>query len=531
MLLIYFIVIPILAGVFIYAIPKVPLRSLICIIETALFAHFLFVFGDIAHNGVIHNILGADNGILGIVLIADRLSIALVGVAILLFFLSFLYTMCESFFDKKFAMLFFILQGLLCGIFLTDDLFNIYVLLEVATIVVAILIMYKRDSRSMYDGMVYLLSQVVCMVFYLFGIGYMYKIFGVLSIEKIRTMIPQADPQSLVLPFAFIMTALCLKSAFFPLFSWLPHAHGTPSAPSSVSAILSGLYVKNGIYLFYVFANLFYPAIDYTQFFTVIAALSAILGFVLALAQRDIKLILAYHTVSQLGLIALGLCVDNVISHYGALYHIINHALFKSLLFLCAGMIIKQYKTRNIREIHGVMKTMPLTGIATLLGVLGITGAPLFNGSISKYFMQYGAKGTEIDVLITIINIGTILSFTKYSQMLWGKAETPKKQHTPKYIVTLFLGALCILGGVCGVAVMNIIFDTSLAIDSGLYLEKTVIYIVTVIGAYFAYKLIISRSAWLYKISKVTLNFQHMILCMILFFISVVVTMSLQFVA
>ncbi len=526
MIIIYFIIVPVILGVIAYLIPKIPLRLFVVICESILFAFFIFVFLNIMNNGNIKEVLGAQNSILGITLIADRYTISLIGLSIFLFSISFIYTMHEEFFDNKFVMLFLILQGLLCGVFLTDDLFNIYVFLEVATVVVAILIMYKKDIRSMYDGMVYLLSQVVCMLFYLFGIGYLYKIFGVLSISEIAKLMPMANPDAVATPFAFIMTAICLKSAFFPLFSWLPHAHGTPSAPSAVSAILSGLYVKNGIYLFFVFINLFSPAIDYAEFFIIIGGCTAVLGFVMALSQTDIKLILAFHTISQIGLISLGLTAQNEISTYGALYHIICHALFKSLLFLSAGMIIKQYKTRDIRKIHGVLRTMPLTGIATVLGVLGISGAPFFNSSISKYFMQYGAKGTITETLIIIVNFGTILSFVKYSHMLLGEPSPQIKQSRRKKLVLLCLGVSCIVGGIFGVTAINTIFNTDVSINSGIYIEKTIVYLISVIVAFLLYKFILKKNKYLYSLRKFSLNFQQIVMAILVFYISISLYLS-----
>ncbi len=529
MTLVFFVILPIVVGVLIYAVPKLPLTLMVFATEIAL-AILLIATYPLLSDGTVRQLLGAENIIMGILLTANNFTLILIGLSILLFTLSFLYSMGDTFFDRKFVMLFLILQGLLCGVFLSDDLFNIYVLLEVATVVVAILIMYRRDSRSTYDGMVYLLSQIICMLFYLFGIGYMYKIFGVLSIERIREMIPHVPSQQLVLPFSFIMTAVCLKSAFFPLFSWLPHAHGTPSAPSAVSAILSGLYIKNGIYLFYIFSNLFAPAMEHMQYFAVIGALTAILGFIFAVSQTDIKLILAYHTISQIGLIAVGLTSGSDISTVGALYHIICHTLFKSLLFLTAGMIIKRYKTRDIRNIHGVFKTMPIVGIATVFGILGITGAPFFNASVSKYFMLYGVKGTFTELLIIFINIGTVLSFVKYSHMLWGKSLHREPSDVRKCIVVLILSALCLVGGVYGSEIINSIFDTNLAIDPLQYTIKARDYLYTVVGAFLFYRYILSKTTVHYRFGRISPSFRQIVLAIILFFVATELIMTLQFV-
>ncbi len=531
MTLVFFVVLPIVVGVLIYAVPKLPITVTVAVAEIALTVLLLHTY-PLLGSGSVRQLLGAEDSIMGILLTANSFTLALVGLSVMLFSLSFVYSMGEAFFDRKFVMLFLILQGLLCGVFLTDDLFNIYVLLEVATVVVAILIMFRRDSRSTYDGMVYLLSQIICMLFYLFGIGYMYKIFGVLSIEQIREMVPYVPPHQLVLPFSFIMSAVCLKSAFFPLFSWLPHAHGTPSAPSAVSAILSGLYVKNGIYLFYLFSNLFAPAVEHMQYFTVIGVVTAVLGFMFAVSQTDVKLILAYHTISQIGLIAVGLTSGSDVSTVGALYHIICHALFKSLLFLSAGMIIHRYKTRDIRSIHGVMRTMPVAGITTVFGILGITGAPFFNGSVSKYFMVYGVKGTVTEYLILIINIGTILSFVKYSHMLWGKGPSGKESSDPRSAATvLILSAMCLLGGVFGSEIIEAVFGVQLSIDPLLYAEKARDYLVSVICAFLFYRYILSKTTVHYRFGKMSLGFRQIVLAIILFFVATEVIMTMQFIS
>ncbi len=526
MLLVYFVLIPIVSGVLIYTIPKMPVRIFAFITEFFLMALAVLLYIRVNEYGSVRNILGAQNSVLGIMLVADMFKVMLLGLSIILFFLALLYTTQETFLDKKFIMLFLILQGLLCGVFLSDDLFNLYVLLEVATVVVAILIMFKRDICSIYDGMIYLMSQVVCMVFYLFGIGYMYKIFGVLSIEKITQMIGGVDAKQLVLPFAFIMTAVCLKSAFFPLFSWLPRAHGTPSAPSSVSAILSGLYVKNGIYLFTVFFTLFSPALNSSLFFIVISSITAVCGILFAIIQTDIKLILAYSTVSQIGLIALSYSTMNDVSAAGAMYHVVCHAIFKALLFLCAGMVIKRYNTRDVRNISGVLKTMPIVSTAIIIGILGITGAPLLNGSISKYFMMYGAKGTLVEILMYIINFGTIFVFVKYSHMLLGKKQAYKKQNFSKSTAITILSLLCVLGGVFGVAFMNTFISSNLKIDIAQYLEKTVIYVVFVVCAIILYKFTLCKHEKIFKLNKYVLNFQQIIMAMLLFFIGVILCVS-----
>ena len=526
MLLLWFILIPVISGVLCYALNRSVRRYAVIFIQLALLALAVYSFTRIDVNGSIGEVLGANDAILGIELRADRVSIVMVGLSVFLFTLNFIYTFSDKFFDKKFTLLFMVLQGLLCGIFLSDDLFNIFVLVEVSTVIVAILIMFKKDGRAIYDGIVYLLSQIVSMAFYLFGIGYLYKIFGVLSMEAIREAIPSVEASQLVLPFTFLLTSICLKCAFFPLFSWLPRAHGTPSAPSTVSAILSGLYVKNGIYLFLRFTGLFSPVLQMSDFFMIVSVVTAVCGFLLAITQKDIKLILAYHTISQMGLISIGLNFPNETAWWGSVFHILNHALFKSLLFLTCGSIIDTYGTRDIREIRGVMKRMPVVGIATLMGILGITGAPFFNGSISKYFIQYGTKGTILEYVIILINTGTIISFVKYASMLWSDGGKKIKTDANKTSVILLLGVLCLAFGVFSPQIIRLLFGIDVSVNALLYLEKIGIYVITVVFSFLFYKYVLSKSTKIYMLTKKALTFPQIICLMVVFFIVLLLATS-----
>ncbi len=517
------ILLPIISGIVIYAMPKFYTKWLILLTETSLAIISVYVLVQVSMHGEIHAISGSDSNVLGISLIADKISAIFIVLTVFLFSICLFYAKLETYYNRKFTMLFLVLQGLLSGVFLTDDIFNIYVLLEVATVIVSILIMFKKDMSSVFDAIIYLFSQIICMVFYLFGIGYLYKIFGVLSISKIAELMPLADPIQLILPYTFIMTGICLKSALFPLASWLPRAHGTPSAPSVVSAILSGLYVKNGVYLLIEFNNMFEAAIDISFFFLIIGIITAVAGFSLALIQTDLKLILAFSTVSQMGVIVLGLSINHDVSNIGAIYHILSHSFFKSLLFLSAGMIIHSYKTRDIRQIHGVMKKMPVLGICTLIGCLAITGAPFLNASISKYFIQYGAKDTIIEYIINILNFGTTLAFVKYSSILWGESEEGEKQDTNKQAVLCILAVACFLGGIFGVNIINFMSDVQVELDMILYLEKSIIYIITVALASLIYYKVLKPNKEIYKLNRKALNFLQIVMAMVLFFITIAV--------
>jgi len=307
------------------------------------------------------------------------------------------------------------------------------------------------------------------------------------------------------------MVSISLKCALVPLFSWLPKAHGTPGAPSSVSAILSGLHIKSGVYLFLRVQALF-QGIALSEFFLALGIITGIVGFIFALSQSDIKLILAYHTISQIGLIMIGLNIDNTYTFAGGLYHVINHALFKSALFLSAGMIIHAYGTRDIYKISGVLRKIPSVGAATIMAVLGITGAPLFNGSISKYFIVSGTNWLVTGAMI-FINLGTIISFIKYSSILFGHSEREidiSKIDGCQRAAILILGVLCFVGGIFGEQFIELMFNIKVSVDSTGYLQKAALFVLSGIAGYLIFKYYVKKSVLLKRIYESDLSFRGM---------------------
>ncbi len=521
-MLLIFIVLPIIVSLIGYILPVKFTKVLLFITSVSLFAYALVVFFDVRNAGIVVNNLGGYESWQGINLVADNISILLLVLTTFLFMLLFLYNYHKPYMVHLFMFLFMLLEGLICAIFLVDDLFSLYVLIEVSTVCVAILIMYKKSNQSIYDGLVYLLINIVAMTFYLLGIGYIYKIFGTLNLGVLKqNMHLVKDLRQLIIPYSLIVTAIGLKSAIMPLFSWLPKAHGTPSAPSIVSAILSGLYVKGGIYLLIRIGTVFSSVIDVSDLFVFLGFSTAIIGFVLALSQIDIKLILAYHTVSQIGLIIFGLSLSSDYSYYGAIYHIINHAVFKSTLFLTAGIVYDEYKTRDIRQIRGVFKRMPYVAVIMVIAILGITGAPLFNGSVSKYLISKGTiRVAFYEIVMFIINIGTIISFVKYSSMLVGKSDIKAKTVINMKIATGILAFITFLGGVFGQNMVQYLFGVQIHITSVDIMKKLGVYLISLGVGFFFYKFLYPKISFFKKIRAVELSFNGIVFSIVVFFVS-----------
>jgi len=474
---------------------------------------------------LVQYVAGWPEGV-SIKLVADATSVPLVVLTVLFSAGTFFFSTRAAYMDRTFLFLFTMLEASLIGVFLSADLFNIYVLIELGMLIIAILIMYKQDKQSVYDAMLYLMMNFIGMAFMLLGIGYLYRISGTLDLQLMQSRIGLIEnPRALFVPFALIMTAIAMKAALFPLFSWLPRAHGAPSAPAIVSAILSGVQVKVGVYLLIRMTQVFSQHIDAGPFFMVLGFITSVVGFLLAIAQKDIKLILAYHTVSQVGLIVLGLFLGTEQAFWGGMYHVLNHALFKGLLFLTAGIIVEQYGTRSYSEIRGVLRHMPAIGIGTVIGVLGITGAPFFNGSISKYFIQQGLQGDFGGVAMFIINLGTTLSFVKYSVILFGRPNAPARPSRDPWVATvsLLFGTLIFLGGILGRSAVALVYGPQYSVAAAVSWGKILSFALTLAVAVAAYLFIVPKiGAFLADVRSKKFSFNQITVMLTLFFLGLV---------
>ncbi|MCL2392063.1 MAG: proton-conducting membrane transporter [Oscillospiraceae bacterium] len=548
-----FVITPILIAVFLYVFASAKAAKIVAIIaQTAFTGLAVYLFFQVKQYGAIITSIGNYESVMGIILRADTLSTVFVALTAISFLMAALYSYNENE-GKLFWFLLFVWQSLLIGIFLTRDLFNVFVLVEVAAVVVSVLIMYNRDNRSMYDGMFYLMTGIIAMQFYLFGLGYIYRLTGVLDMEVAAEILSGLDRSSLVLPYALIITGVGLKCAILPLFTWLPKAHGSPSAPTVVSALLSGVHIKSGIYLFMRVQPIF-QELDASGFFLVIGTITGIAGFALAICQTDIKLLLAYSTVSQIGLIITSLSIGNEYTTTGAMYHAFNHSLFKAALFMGAGILSKVYGTRNITDIRGVFRRFPFLGCVIFLAILGITGAPLFNGSISKYFIMYGTTW-YITWLLIFINLGTIIVFTKFSTMLFGRfeqkevvvsANAKRKGETDfhhrdktaklrnyaesipvnKQVAIAILGLVCFLGGIFGSEFITFLFNVEVSVDAAGYLEKTMIFAVSVVAGILIYRYVVRDNAFLKRFRAIDFGFRGTCAAMGGFFAAVLIVLG-----
>ena len=280
------------------------------------------------------------------------------------------------------------------------------------------LVIYDHGSaENRKAGYLYFVFSHVGALFILAAFGILYEQTGSFLFSS-GGAIPESA-KTMVLIFAFV--GFGSKAGIFPFHVWLPHAH--PAAPSHISAVMSGVMIKTGIYgIIRLYTALGAQAPLFGEIVLVAGMISGILGVVYALGQHDLKRLLAYHSVENIGIILIGMGIGMIgvsfgnpimatFGFTGGLLHVLNHAIFKSLLFMGAGVVIQKTGTRTIDMLGGLLKKMKITGVTFLIGSLAISGLPPFNGFVSEFFIYLGGfRGVALDKTAFVLSTMAIVS-------------------------------------------------------------------------------------------------------------------------
>jgi multicomponent Na+:H+ antiporter subunit D len=316
------------------------------------------------------------------------------------------------------------LAGLL-GVAITGDAFNAFVFLEISSLSTYVLIALGPDRRALLAAYQYLIMGTIGATFYVIGVGFLYLLTGSLNIVDIAARLGAAAPEqtrAIIAGLAFITVGVSLKLALFPLHAWLPNAYAY--APSWATAFLAASATKVAVYLLVRFYfSVFGVAIEVRAlpFAEIVTALSIAAMFIasfIAVFETDLKRMLAYSSVAQIGYITLGVGLANQAGLTGGLVHIANHAIMKAALFLALGAIVYRLGLCRLDNIAGLGRKMPLTMTAFAIAGFGLIGTPGTAGFISKWYLAVGAldKGwwwlvflIVASSMIAIVYIGRVL--------------------------------------------------------------------------------------------------------------------------
>jgi len=352
----------------------------------------------------------------------------------------------------KYYTLFMLMVAGMNGVVLTGDMFNIYVFLEIAAIASYSLVAFGCEHEELEASFKYMVLGGVASSFILFGIGILYSVTGTLNMADMARIVGlNGINRAAMLAAVFFIMGFGLKAAMVPFHAWLPDAH--PSAPAPISAMLSGVLIKAlGIY---ALARIFYTVLGmnglFSAIFMTLGGLSMVIGGLLALGQWDLKRLLAYSSISQMGYVMLGLGLGTPLALLGAVFHLMNHATFKSLLFLCSGAIEYSTGTRMLPKMGGLFKRMPVTGTTCSVGALSISGVPPLNGFWSKLIIIIAAVKAGHPVLAAIavaVSLITLLMFIKVQRYsIFG--DLPEGLRGVKEVPVLMCISMIVLAALC----------------------------------------------------------------------------------
>jgi len=340
------------------------------------------------------------------------MAVALVGLAASLFSIDYM----EPYGAKaNFYALYLVMIAGMNGLILATDLFDVYIFLEVAAVASYALVAFGLGRDELEAAFKYLMLSVVASAFLVAGIAVIFGMTGQLDFAAVAAGLKELNAGPVLgIVTAFFLLGFGLKAALVPFHAWLPDAH--PSAPAPISAVLSGLLIKvSGVYaMTRIFLNVFGLTPALSAVLLALGAVSIVVAAFLALGQKDMKRMLAYSSISQVGYVVLGIGIGTPLGIAGGLFHLFNHALAKGLLFLTSGSVQQATGTRDMDEMGGLAKRMPVTAATNLIGALSIAGVPPLNGFWSKLIIIVALVQAGHPVYAVIAVLASVLTLWYY---------------------------------------------------------------------------------------------------------------------
>lgn len=332
-----------------------------------------------------------------------------------------------------FTPLFFVLIAGLSGAFLTNDLFNLFVWFECILLSSFVLLSLGGEKPQIRGAINYVVPNLFASVIFLSATGLIYGLTGTLNMDDIGQKIAQNPDHPLLPPIAILfLVAFSVKGALFPFYTWLPNSYHTP--PVTVTALFAGLLTKVGVYSIYRFFTKVYPLpegplVHFLIWISVLTMLGGILG---AIVQTDIRRILAFHSISQLGYMTVGLALRDPIAIAASIFYMVHHTLVKTNLFLFSGVLQWHYNTTERGLINGALRRQPLLAAAMFVPMMALAGLPPFLGFWPKYGLVQAAVAHQNWLLTGVMlftGLFTLYSMAKiWSESFWKEPKDPAQE-------------------------------------------------------------------------------------------------------
>ena len=468
------------------AVKRVPkgFPDAIAIMGFALALVYTYMLGTEVWSNGVHTFVWSWSGG-NYVLAADEFSVLMMGLFTFMGLVVALYSVGYMKKDtglSQYYILLLIMVGAMNGVVISTDLFTLYMFYETMGVCSFILVAFRRTWEGIEAAIKYLMMSAIGSTLVLMSASYLYGLTGTLNLALMSQAL-QAHPENPLIPIliALLTAGFAVKGAVVPFAAWLADAH--PAAPSGISAMLSAVVIKVGIYGIIRINTLLFPIhtiyFDWPLLISIMALVTMTAGNFWALTQKDLKRMLAYSSITQIGFILFAFGTATPFGYQSGTFYILVHALTKGLLFLCAGAFLHAVGSRDLDDLKGVGKMMPVTGAFFAIGVLSLMGMPPLAGFYAKFLIlaagvDAGINFTGYYLLFTVVALfNALLGLGYYLRMIktvWFEPISEKVRSTHRASPSVILGM-----GILAVALLVIgvypapIYSIAEAAGSALY--------------------------------------------------------------
>ncbi len=383
----------------------------------------------VERDGIASVTLGGWPAPIGISLVADLLSCLLLVVGLATMLAVLVYATGQRGADEQSAFhpAYLVLTAGVALSFLTGDLFNLYVAIEITLTASYVLLTLGGRRAQVRHGMTYVVVNLVASLLFLTAIGFVYAATGTVNLADLSLKIPGLPDGIRMALGLLLLVVFGIKAAMFPLFNWLPDSY--PTAWSPVTAVFAGLLTKVGVYCLIRTQTLLFPETRPSVLLLVLAGLTMVVGVLGAIAQNDMKRILSFHIVSQIGYMLLGLGLFTVAGLAGAVLFLVHQIPVKTSLFLASGLVEEGAGSTALNRVGGLLRRAPLTAALFGLAALSLAGIPPFSGFVGKLSLIEAGFGVEeyaIAGVALLVSLFTLFSMAKiWNGVFWGTPEDP----------------------------------------------------------------------------------------------------------
>jgi multicomponent Na+:H+ antiporter subunit D len=414
-------------------------RAIGLLVLTGLVVNAVVLLVQVDHDGIGVSQAGGWPAPIGITLVADRFSAIMLTVAATMFLCVLVYAIGQPGAERahgSFHPLYLVLAAGVSLSFLTGDLFNLFVAFEIMLSASYVLITLGGSPAQVRSGMTYVVISLLASTLFLTAVGLIYAATGTVNMADLSVKMTGL-PEGLRLAFALLLLLVFgVKAGLFPLFFWLPDSY--PTAPSPITALFAGLLTKVGVYAIVRSQTLLFPESSRpVGVLLVLAALTMTVGVLGAIAQGDVKRILSFHIISQVGYMVMGLAFFTVAGLAAVVLFVVHNVIIKSTLLLSSGLIEHAGGSSRLTQLGGLQRRAPVLAVLFALPALSIAGLPPFSGFVGKLALIDSGFGAEQYAVVGVslaVSLLTLFSMTKiWAGAFWG-APDEDPEHPPPAI-------------------------------------------------------------------------------------------------